>query len=173
MLAATAQVPAAGLEPWVFAGELSLQGGWSRPRALSVAIAAAPRGRRGVVVPASNAAEAALVGDLEGRRGGSCPRRGRGWHQPDAIPSLASLYEVDEPETTDRLMLQALMLLGGQERLDFPLRTTRAVSRARPAFSPVSTPLSPPWLAATRSGFESPWGHYSGSTTRPHPPVSW
>jgi magnesium chelatase family protein len=66
VLAATAQVPVAGLEGWVFAGELSLQGGLvSTPGVLSVAIAAARAGLRGVVVPASNAAEAALVGDLE------------------------------------------------------------------------------------------------------------
>jgi magnesium chelatase family protein len=66
VLAATAQVPAAGLEGWVFAGELSLQGGLvSTPGVLSVAIAAARAGLRGVVVPASNAAEAALVNDLE------------------------------------------------------------------------------------------------------------
>jgi magnesium chelatase family protein len=66
VLAATAQVPAAGLEGWVFAGELSLRGGLvSTPGVLSVAIAAARAGLRGVVVPASNAAEAALVDDLE------------------------------------------------------------------------------------------------------------
>ena len=42
VLAATAQVPAAGLEEWVFAGELSLRGGLvSTPGVLSVAIAAA------------------------------------------------------------------------------------------------------------------------------------
>ena len=98
VLAATAQVPAAGLEGWAFAGELSLQGGLvSTPGVLSVAIAAARAGLRGVVVPASNAAEAALVDDLEivgagslGRWSGSCeglaadrargdgPARGRG-----------------------------------------------------------------------------------------------
>jgi magnesium chelatase family protein len=66
VLAATAQVPAAGLEGWAFTGELSLQGGLvSTPGVLSVAIAAARAGLRGVVVPASNAAEAALVDDLE------------------------------------------------------------------------------------------------------------
>ena len=66
VLAATAQVPAAGLEGWVFAGELSLRGGLvSTPGVLSVAIAAARAGLRGVVVPASNAAEAALVDHLE------------------------------------------------------------------------------------------------------------
>ena len=66
VLAATAQVPAAGIQGWAFAGELSLRGGLvSTPGVLSVAIAAARAGLRGVVVPASNAAEAALVDDLE------------------------------------------------------------------------------------------------------------
>jgi magnesium chelatase family protein len=73
VLAATAQVPAAALEGWVFAGELSLRGGLvSTPGVLSVAIAAARAGLRGVVVPASNAAEAALVDDLEVIGGGAC-----------------------------------------------------------------------------------------------------
>jgi magnesium chelatase family protein len=66
VLAATAQVPAAAIQGWAFAGELSLRGGLvSTPGVLSVAIAAAGAGLRGVVVPASNAAEAALVDDLE------------------------------------------------------------------------------------------------------------
>lgn len=66
VLAATAQVPAAALEGWVLAGELSLRGGLvSTPGILSVAIAAARARLRGVIVPAANAAEAALVDDLE------------------------------------------------------------------------------------------------------------
>ena len=66
VLAATAQVPAAALGGWAFAGELSLRGGLvPTPGVLSVAIAAARAGLRGVVVPAENAAEAALVDDLE------------------------------------------------------------------------------------------------------------
>ena len=66
VLAATAQVPAAALRGLAFAGELSLRGGLvPTPGVLSVAIAAARAGLRGVVVPAENAAEAALVDDLE------------------------------------------------------------------------------------------------------------
>jgi magnesium chelatase family protein len=66
VLAATAQVPPARLEGWAFAGELSLAGGLvATPGMLSVALAAARSGLRGVVVPAANAAEAALVDDLE------------------------------------------------------------------------------------------------------------
>jgi magnesium chelatase family protein len=66
VLVATAQVSPARLEGWAFAGELSLRGGLvSTPGVLSVAIAAARVGLRGVVVPASNAAEAALVEGLE------------------------------------------------------------------------------------------------------------
>jgi magnesium chelatase family protein len=66
VMAATAQVSLAALEGWVFAGELSLRGGLvSTPGVLSVAIAAARARLRGVIVPAANAAEAALVEDLE------------------------------------------------------------------------------------------------------------
>ncbi|MGA9160746.1 MAG: YifB family Mg chelatase-like AAA ATPase, partial [Actinomycetota bacterium] len=66
VLVATAQVPPARLEGWVFAGELSLRGGLvSTPGVLSVAVAAARAGLRGVVVPAPNAAEASLVEGLE------------------------------------------------------------------------------------------------------------
>jgi len=62
VLAATGQVREGAVDGWAFAGELSLKGTLvSTPGVLSVAIAAA-RGRlRGVVVPADNAAEAALV----------------------------------------------------------------------------------------------------------------
>ncbi len=66
VLAATAQVPSAALEGWVLAGELSLRGGLvSTPGVLSVAIAAARSRLRGVIVPAPNASEAALVEDLQ------------------------------------------------------------------------------------------------------------
>jgi magnesium chelatase family protein len=66
VLVATAQVPPAKLEEWVFAGELSLRGGLvSTLGVLSVAIAARRAGMRGVVVPTSNAEEAALVEGLE------------------------------------------------------------------------------------------------------------
>jgi magnesium chelatase family protein len=66
VLAATAQVSLAALEGWVLTGELSLRGGLvSTPGVLSVAIAAARAPLRGVIVPAPNAAEAALVEGLE------------------------------------------------------------------------------------------------------------
>ena len=66
VLVAMAQVPPAKLEGWVFAGELSLRGGLvSTPGVLSVAIAASRAGLHGVVVPTSNAEEAALVEGLE------------------------------------------------------------------------------------------------------------
>jgi magnesium chelatase family protein len=66
VLVATGQVPASALEGWAFAGELSLRGTLvPTPGILSVAIAAARTGARGVVVPEANAAEAALVEDLE------------------------------------------------------------------------------------------------------------
>jgi magnesium chelatase family protein len=66
VLAASAQVRSAGLAGWVFAGELSLRGELvSTPGILSAAVAAARAGMRGIVVPSANAAEAALVEDLE------------------------------------------------------------------------------------------------------------
>jgi magnesium chelatase family protein len=65
VLAATAQVPARSVRGWAFFGELSLKGEvLSTPGVISVAIAAARHGLEGVVVPASNAAEAAEVGGL-------------------------------------------------------------------------------------------------------------
>lgn len=66
VLVASAQVPAERLAGFAFAGELSLKGELlPTPGMLSVAIAAARAGLRGVVVPAANAGEAALVEGLE------------------------------------------------------------------------------------------------------------
>lgn len=66
VLAAMGHVPLAALEGWVLAGELSLRGGLvSTPGVLSVAIAAGRPGLPSVIVPAPNAAEAALVEGLE------------------------------------------------------------------------------------------------------------
>jgi len=62
VLAASAQVPGDRLARFSFFGELSLKGGLvATPGVLSVAIAAARAGLDGVVVPAPNAGEAALV----------------------------------------------------------------------------------------------------------------
>ena len=94
VLAATAQVPAAGLQGWAFAGELSLRGGLvSTPGVLSVAIAAARAGLRGVVVPASNAAEAALVDDLEVVGAGSLG---------EVVGFLRGTWQPTVPEATAR-----------------------------------------------------------------------
>jgi magnesium chelatase family protein len=66
VLVATGQLAQDRLEGWAFAGELSLRGALvSTPGILSVAIAAVRSGCRGVVVPAANGAEAALVDGLE------------------------------------------------------------------------------------------------------------
>ncbi len=65
VLVASAQVPVEPVAGWAFAGELSLRGGLvATPGILSVAIAVARAGLRGVVVPTANAAEAALVDGL-------------------------------------------------------------------------------------------------------------
>jgi magnesium chelatase family protein len=66
VLVASAQIPAERVAGFAFAGELSLKGELlPTPGVLSVAIAAARKGLRGVVVPAANAGEAALVEGLE------------------------------------------------------------------------------------------------------------
>ena len=66
VLAASAQVPAAEVRGWSFVGELSLRGDLvSTPGVLSAAIATARAGLHRMVVPAPNAAEAALVHGLE------------------------------------------------------------------------------------------------------------
>ncbi|MGH7424682.1 MAG: magnesium chelatase domain-containing protein, partial [Candidatus Methylomirabilales bacterium] len=66
VLAATAQVPAEALERYALAGELSLRGALlPTPAVLAASMAAAKSRLAGVVVPESNAAEAALVDDVE------------------------------------------------------------------------------------------------------------
>src|SRR5881409_3919468 len=65
VLAASAQVPERLLERYAFSGELSLKGTlMPTPGILAVAIAAARAGLDGVIVPESNASEAALVEGL-------------------------------------------------------------------------------------------------------------
>ncbi|MEX2276017.1 MAG: YifB family Mg chelatase-like AAA ATPase [Actinomycetota bacterium] len=66
VLAASRQVPHERLGAFAVWGELSLQGDLvPTPGALSVAIAVAAAGLQGVIVPARNAVEAALVEELE------------------------------------------------------------------------------------------------------------
>ena len=72
VLAATGQISAAGLEHHVVLGELGLDGEIRPVRgALSVAIAAKQAGCAGLVLPASNVREAAVVAGLEVRGAGS------------------------------------------------------------------------------------------------------
>lgn len=65
ILAATGQLPDSGLKEWLFVGELALDGG-VRPVSgvLPIAIQARKEGRKKLVVPAENAQEAAIVGDV-------------------------------------------------------------------------------------------------------------
>jgi magnesium chelatase family protein len=66
VLTATGQVPGRSLEGMVLFGEISLKGEvLSTPGVISAAIAAARFGARGVVVPASNAAEAVEIEGLQ------------------------------------------------------------------------------------------------------------
>ena len=66
MLAASEQIQTEHLDDYVIVGELALTGNVRSVKgALSVALAAREDGRRGVLVPADNAAEAAVVDGLE------------------------------------------------------------------------------------------------------------
>ncbi|MGH2819114.1 MAG: YifB family Mg chelatase-like AAA ATPase [Actinomycetota bacterium] len=66
ILAGAEHLPPEPLRGWILLGELSLDGSLRPVRGtLAAAIAARELGRRGVVCPASNASEAALVGGIE------------------------------------------------------------------------------------------------------------
>ena len=65
ILAATGQVPDTHLSEWLFVGELALDGGVRTVSGvLPIAVKARQEGRKALVVPAENAQEAAVVGDL-------------------------------------------------------------------------------------------------------------
>ena len=90
VLAASAQVPGDRLSGYVLSAELSLQGAlMPTPGTLAVAMAAAREGKEGVIVPAANAREAALV---EGIRVIGAPSLRtaveflRGTWQPERLP---------------------------------------------------------------------------------------
>ncbi|HEX9235318.1 MAG TPA: magnesium chelatase domain-containing protein, partial [Actinomycetota bacterium] len=66
VLAASSQVPGTLLSSYAFSGELSLRGELvPTPGILPVAIAAAQRGLKGVIVPQANTREASLVEGLD------------------------------------------------------------------------------------------------------------
>ncbi len=66
ILAATKQIPLEPLEDYLIMGELSLDGGLNPIKgALPIAIAAREQGFKGFILPKENAAEAAIVNDLE------------------------------------------------------------------------------------------------------------
>ena len=106
VLVATAQVPEPAVDGWALAGELSLKGEvLSTPGILSVAIAAARAGLRGVVVPAANALEASQIDGLQVVGAGSLAdvaRFLRGtWEPPppeERSPDATSASDVDLAE---------------------------------------------------------------------------
>ncbi|MDY3978701.1 MAG: YifB family Mg chelatase-like AAA ATPase [Tidjanibacter sp.] len=66
ILAASEQIPTEGLDRWIIAGELSLDGGVKPIRgALPLAIAARREGFGGVILPSANAEEAAVVEGID------------------------------------------------------------------------------------------------------------
>lgn len=127
VLAASAQVPSDRLARFAFAAELSLKGSTvSTPGVLSVAIAAARAGLEGVVVPATNAGEAALV---EGLRVVGAPTladavgflRGA-WDPPVAVPGRPQRHGTT-PWTSRRSAGKPRP--GGPSRSPPPVATTR------------------------------------------------
>jgi magnesium chelatase family protein len=94
ILAGDARLPPDQVEGWVFVGELGLDGSVRRVRGtLSAAMAAEGAGCRGVVCPAANAAEAALVEGLRVvpvQNLSECVRFLRGRWEPGAIRPVQS-----------------------------------------------------------------------------------
>ncbi len=122
VLAAAKQLELDALRPYVFGGELSLDGAIRSIRGvLPLAIAARDRGYRGVVVPAANAPEAALVDRVEVIAAGTLRQvvehlRGEAPIAPFArermvrrvSPSAPDLADVrGQPEVKDALELAA------------------------------------------------------------------
>jgi magnesium chelatase family protein len=106
VLAATGQIREDRLRPYALAGELSLRGALMPTSGiLAVAAAAARAGRRGVVVPEANAAEAALVEGLEVVGAPSLARvveftRGQ-WEAPPPPPSAVAATEEGQADLSD------------------------------------------------------------------------
>ncbi|MCW5575789.1 MAG: ATP-dependent protease, partial [Burkholderiales bacterium] len=104
ILAASGQVPAGGLKDCEFVGELALTGELRPVRgALAMALAVARDGRD-FVVPAVNAAEAALAGHVAVRAAGSlaevCASLAGQGALPRAAP-VAAVAQRDEPDLLD------------------------------------------------------------------------
>jgi magnesium chelatase family protein len=110
VLAATGQIREDRLRGHVLCGELSLRGGLvPTPGVLAVAVAAARGGMRGVVVPAANAAEAALVEGLQvvgARSLGDVVGFARGTWMPEP-PAMQEPAEPDETVDLDEVRGQA------------------------------------------------------------------
>jgi magnesium chelatase family protein len=119
MLAASEQIETDRLEDFVIVGELALTGA-VRPvkGALAIALAAREAGKRGVLVPIDNAAEAAVVDDLE------------------VIPitnlrEAADFLEGTQPIAPVRLNLRKLFAQAPEDELDFAdVKGQESVKRA-------------------------------------------
>jgi magnesium chelatase family protein len=94
VLAATDQIPAGGLAGWVVLGELGLDGEIRPVRgALSMAVAAQASGRAGLILPAANVREAAVVRDLDVR--GAATLADVTGHLSGGPPLARGLVDVD------------------------------------------------------------------------------
>ncbi len=105
ILAADARLDAAALEGWVFVGELGLDGAVRRIRgALAASIVAARPGLKGIVCPAANAAEAALVEGVEVVPVASlrdCIRFLKGQWSPPELPPESPGRELEVEDMAD------------------------------------------------------------------------
>jgi magnesium chelatase family protein len=105
ILAATDQLKAANLSDWLIAGELSLSGATRPVRgALAMARLARSLGKRGLLLPALSAEEAALVEGVEVYRVDSLDRAVRflaGQIKLTPFPSAAARQRVSTPATED------------------------------------------------------------------------
>ncbi|CAN5719439.1 YifB family Mg chelatase-like AAA ATPase [soil metagenome] len=103
VLAADGRIPAGPLEGWICMGELALDGSLRAvPGALAAALECRAGGRRGLVCPAQNAPEAALVEGVEVVAASSL-NECIGWLRGEWVPPAVSARPPAAPTSTDDL----------------------------------------------------------------------
>jgi len=106
VLAASGRVPSEPLAGWIVVGELALDGSVRPVRGtLAAAITCREAGHKGIVCPAANAAEAALVEDIEVVPVTSlrdCINWTKGWWEPPEVPATSAVApESSCPDMTE------------------------------------------------------------------------